>query len=556
MILLRHRWFKILLALLMVIPVGIWLTMDYWLLRIPGLLIDLRTPTGPNQPVLWQPGPDTPRSSDQPNIILIVADDLGWNDITFYGGGVAGGSVPTPHIDSIAYNGIALNQAMAASAICAPSRAALLTGRYPTRFGFEFTPLPNGMANITTRLDRSIQADYRRPLISHLGQPGIYQADFDSMGMPGSEVTIAELLKTQGYKTVHIGKWHLGSTNGSEPTAQGFDESLNLAGLLYLPVDHPDAVNARQDFDPIDRFFWSVGRYSMNYNEGPRFEADGYLTDYLTREAIKVIETNRNQPFFLYLAHWAPHSPLQALKSDYDALADIEDHTLRTYAAMIKALDRGVGEVLQALEQYGLDDNTIVIFTSDNGGAHYLGLPDINLPYRGWKTTFFGGGIRVPLFMQWPAGITPGSQFDPFTHHTDLLPTLATIAGTPPPHDRVIDGVNLMPHLRGEVIEPPHDTLFWRSGHYQVVISEGWKLQQTDRPDKVWLFHLDTDPTEQNNLAPQRPDKVAELQTWLDQHNSELPPPMWPSVVEMPVAIDKPLGQPETPEDEHIYWPN
>lgn len=556
MLTVRRRWLKIVIALALAIPAVAWLTVDRWILYLPGLLIDLRTPTGPNQTVNWQPGPDTPRNSEQPNIILIVADDLGWNDITFYGGGVAGGTVPTPHIDSIAHNGVSLNQAMSASAICAPSRAALLTGRYPTRFGFEFTPLPNGMANITTRLDRSIQADYRRPLISHLGQPGIYQADFDSMGMPQSEITIAELLKAQDYKTVHIGKWHLGSTNGSEPTAQGFDESLNLAGLLYLPVDHPDVVNARQDFDPIDRFFWSVGRYSMNYNEGPRFEADGYLTDYLTREAIKVIETNKNQPFFLYLAHWAPHSPLQALKSDYDALSHIEDHTLRTYAAMIKALDRGVGEVLDALEQNGLDDNTIVIFTSDNGGAHYLGLPDINLPYRGWKTTFFGGGIRVPLFIKWPAGITPGSQFNPFTHHTDLLPTLADVAGTAAPDDRVIDGVNLMPHIRGENPESPHDTLFWRSGHYQVVISDGWKLQQTDRPDKVWLFHLDADPTEQNNLVSERPEKVAELQALLQQHNDELPPPMWPSVVEMPVTIDQPLGQPEAPEDEHIYWPN
>jgi len=552
----KHRSLKILLAVLLIVPLTGWLTMDRWILALPGLMIDIRTPTGPNQPVLWQPGPASQRQSDQPNIILIVADDLGWNDISFYGGGVAGGSVPTPHIDSIARGGVALNQTMSASAICAPSRAALLTGRYPTRFGFEFTPLPNGMANITTRLDRSIQADFRRPLISHLGQPDIYQADFNSMGMPESEVTIAELLKTQGYKTVHIGKWHLGSTNGSEPTAQGFDESLNLAGLLYLPVDHPDVVNARQDFDPIDRFFWSVARYSMNFNEGPRFAADGYLTDYLTREAIRVIETNQNQPFFLYLAHWAPHSPLQALKSDYDALSHIEDHTLRTYAAMIKALDRGVGQVMDALEQHGLSDNTIVIFTSDNGGAHYLGLPDINEPYRGWKTTFFGGGIRVPMFIKWPAGIEPGSAFDPFTHHTDLLPTLAQMAGAPVPADRVIDGVNLMPFIRGETPGEPHDTLFWRSGHYEVVIADGWKLQQTARPDKVWLFNLTEDPTEQHNLAALHPARVSELQALLSQHNAGLPPSMWPSVVEMPVAIDKPLGQPETPDDEHVYWPN
>lgn len=551
-----RRRLAVVFCLLMISPIAGWLTIDRWIIYLPGIMLDLRSPTGPNQPVNWLSGPDAPRRGDQPNIVLIVADDLGWNDISFYGGGVAGGSVPTPNIDSIARDGIALNQAMSASAICAPSRAALLTGRYPTRFGFEFTPLPNGMANITTRLDRSISADFRRPLISHLGQPGVYQVDFDSMGMPQSEVTIADLLQSEGYKTVHVGKWHLGSTNGSEPTSQGFDESLNLAGLLYLPVDHPDVVNARQDFDPIDRFFWSVGRYSMNYNEGPRFAADGYLTDYLTQEAIQVIEKNKNQPFFLYLAHWAPHSPLQALRSDYDELAHIEDHTLRTYAAMIKALDRGVGQVLDALKQNGLEDNTMVIFTSDNGGAHYLGLPDINQPYRGWKTTFFGGGIRVPLFIKWPTGIAPGTQYDALTHHTDLLPTIAQLAGAPVPVDRVIDGVNLLPYIQDERPGQPHNTRFWRSGHYQVVIADGWKLQVSERPDKIWLFNLEQDPTEQNEVASQFPARVAELQALLEQHNAELPPAMWPSVVEMPVTIDKPLGQPETPEDEYIYWPN
>jgi arylsulfatase A-like enzyme len=544
------------ILILLALPLLAWLTVDRWIIYLPGLMIDFTNSTGPNQPVVWQKGPDGPRTSRQPNIVLIVADDLGWNDISFYGGGVANGTVPTPNIDAIARQGVALSQGMSSSAVCAPSRAALLTGRYATRFGFEFTPLPNGMAGITTRLDRQIEADFRRPLISHLGQPGVYQNDFSSMGMPQSELTIADLLKEQGYKTIHIGKWHLGSTNGSEPTGQGFDESLNLAGLLYLPVDHPDAVNARQDFDPIDRFFWSVARYSMNFNEGPRFAAEGYLTDYLTREAISAIETNRNQPFFLYLAHWAPHSPLQALKSDYDSLPHIENHTERVYAAMIKALDRGVGQVTDALRDNGLEDNTIVIFTSDNGGAHYLGLPDINQPYRGWKTTFFGGGIRVPFFIKWPDVIQPGTEFLPFTHHTDVLPTLAYAAGAALPDDRVIDGVNLLPYINQEVAGDPHDALFWRSGHYQVVIADGWKLQRAERPDKVWLFNLQTDPTEQFEVSAQNPQKLAELTRLLDQHNAELPDPMWPSVVEMPVSIDKPLGQSEYPDDEHIYWPN
>ena len=552
----RRRILIMVTASLLVLPVAAWLTVDRWIIHLPGLMIDLRSPTGPNQPVVWQPGPDGPRRSNQPNIVLIVADDLGWNDISFYGGGVADGTVPTPNIDSIARNGVALSQGMSSSAVCAPSRAALLTGRYATRFGFEFTPLPNGMADITTRLDRSIEADFRRPLISHLGEPGIYQNDFNSMGMPQSEHTLADLLKAEGYKTLHIGKWHLGSNNGSQPTGQGFDESLNLAGLLYLPVDHPDVVNARQEFDPIDRFFWSVARYSMNFNEGSRFEAEGYLTDYLTREAISAIKSNKNHPFFLYLAHWAPHSPLQALKADYDALAHISNHTERVYAAMIKALDRGVGQVLDALRENGLEENTVVVFTSDNGGAHYLGLPNINQPYRGWKTTFFGGGIRVPIFIRWPAGIEPGTEYLPYTHHTDLLPTLMAAAGAGLPQDRVIDGVNLLPYINGETAGEPHDALFWRSGHYQVVIAGGWKLQRSARPDRVWLFNLEDDPTEQVELSSQYPDRVQTLLTMLDEHNAQLPDAMWPSVVEMPVSIDKPLGRTETPEDEHIYWPN
>lgn len=552
----RLKKVSAILITLLALPVAAWITVDRWIIYLPGLLIDLRSPTGPNQAVVWQPGPTAPRQSDQPNIVLIVADDLGWNDISFYGGGVANGTVPTPNIDALARQGVALSQGMSSSAVCAPSRAALLTGRYATRFGFEFTPLPNGMADITARLDRNIVADYRRPLISHLGEPGVYQNDFNSMGMPQSEHTIADLLQAEGYKTLHIGKWHLGSTQGSEPTGQGFDESLNLAGLLYLPVDHPDVVNARQDFDPIDRFFWSVARYSMNFNEGEKFEAEGYLTDYLTREAIRAIETNKNHPFFLYLAHWAPHSPLQALKSDYDALDHIENHTERVYAAMIKALDRGVGQVMDALRENGLEDNTIVIFTSDNGGAHYLGLPDINQPYRGWKTTFFGGGIRVPFFIKWPAVIEAGTEYLPITHHTDVLPTLISAAGAQLPQDRELDGVNLLPYINNEVAGEPHDALFWRSGHYQVVISDGWKLQRSSRPDRVWLFNLDNDPTEQMELSSQYPDRVLELNRLIDEHNAELPDPMWPSVVEMPVSIDKPLGDVERPDDEHIYWPN
>jgi uncharacterized sulfatase len=169
------------------------------------------------------------------------------------------------------------------------------------------------------------------------------------------------------------------------PHDQGFKESLLMASGLYLPEDHPDVVNAKQDFDPIDRFLWAVMRFAVSFNGEKAFEPELYLTDYFTDQAVKAIEANRDRPFFLYLAHWAPHTPLQAAREDYEALSHIENHRERVYAAMIRSLDRGVGRVLDALKDNGLEDNTLVLFTSDNGGAGYIGLPEVNSPFRGWK---------------------------------------------------------------------------------------------------------------------------------------------------------------------------
>jgi uncharacterized sulfatase len=238
-------------------------------------------------------------------------------------------------------------------------------------------------------MDRPLQP----PAISN---PQRANLSFNEMGMPPLEITLAELLADQGYHTVHIGKWHLGQDNGMAAHDQGFTESLLMASGLYGNLDDEDVIQARQDFDPIDRFLWEALSFAASFNGGPSFEPPKYLTDYYTDQAVKVIEANKNRPFFLYLAHWAPHTPLQATREDYDALADIKLHRERVYAAMIRALDRGVGRVMEALKSNGLDENTLVMFTSDNGGAGYIGLPDVNEPYRGWKITLFEGGIRVP----------------------------------------------------------------------------------------------------------------------------------------------------------------
>ncbi|MGE3465171.1 MAG: sulfatase-like hydrolase/transferase, partial [Pseudomonadales bacterium] len=382
------------------------------------------------------------------------------------------------------------------------------------------------------------------------------RATLVDLGMPSAVVSIADVLKAAGYYTAHIGMWHLGGAPGMRPEDQGFDDSLYMAGALYLPEDSPDVVNAKRPEEGVERMVWTFAEYAAQFNGGERFEPDGYLTDYYTDEALEVIERNRNRPFFLYLAHWGIHNPLQALRADYEALAHISDHHLRVYAAMIRSVDRSVARILEKLGALGLDENTLVLLTSDNGGAGYIQLPDINRPYRGWKLTHFEGGTHVPFMARWPARIAPGTVFDAPVHHMDLFHTIAAAAGAVVPGDRELDGVDLLPFVTGERSDAPHDTLFWREGHQQTVLHQGWKLIRAARPDKRWLFNLHDDPTEQVDLAASQPQRVAALEALLDAHNAEQAAPLWPSVLESPMLIDKHGGEPYVEGDEYIYWPN
>ena len=548
------RWGIGILAALLVLGVFAWVNRTELMLKAIQVAANARMAVEPSRDVVWSTGTDPEGRAPAerpPNIVLILADDLGWNDLTFGGGGVAGGTVPTPRIDSIAADGANFTNGYAANGTCAPSRAALLSGRYGTRFGFEFTPTLPGMLQIVPRLSGNA-GRLRAPLVN--GDAEI--VSYEEMGMPASEITLAELLAGRGYHTAHIGKWHLGRANGMAPEDQGFDESLLMASGLYLPENHPGVVNSKQDFDPIDQFLWAAMSFAASFNGGPAFEPGGYLTDYYTDEAVEVIEANKDRPFFLYLAHWAPHTPLQATREDYEALSHIESHRERVYAGMIRSLDRGVGRVLDALKANGLEENTIVLFTSDNGGAGYIGLPEVNQPFRGWKITFFEGGIHVPFFAKWPARIAPGTEVHGAVHHFDMFATAVAAAGAAIPEDRKIDGVNLIPYARGEASGDPHAGLFWRSGVAQSALVNGWKLSVSDPPGRTWLFDLSTDPTELRDLSSQRPDKVAELKAALAAHNAELPPPAWPSQVAMSVNIDKDLSQPDEHDDEYIYWSN
>jgi uncharacterized sulfatase len=297
-------------------------------------------------------------------------------------------------------------------------------------------------------------------------------------------------------------------------------------------------------------------RFAASWNGGTPFEPDRYLTDYYTQQAVEVIEANRDRPFFLYLAHWAPHTPLQATREDYEALSHIELHRERVYAAMIRSLDRGVGQVMEALRRNGLEDDTLVLFTSDNGGAGYIGLPEVNRPFRGWKITLFEGGIHVPFFAKWPGRIPPGTVVQAPVHHFDVYATIAAAAGAPLPDDRVIDGVDLVPFATAEARGVPHEALFWRSGASQTARVNGWKLNVSDPPGRSWLFDLRSDPTEQRDLSGERPEKLAELRAALGAFNAEQAEPAWPSQLMLPVNIDKDLSRPDAPDDDYIYWSN
>ena len=519
----------------------------------------------PHRAVNWQQDlTDKSAASDgatrPPNVILILADDLGYNDISTFGGGVADGQVQTPAIDQLAAEGVVFEQSYSGTATCAPSRAMLLTGRYPSRTGFEFTPTPAGLRPIARMVRESL--DYSHPVSDRHIEVTKEIPPFEQQGLPSSEVTIAEMLKARGYYTAHIGKWHLGRSEGFTPNDQGFDDSLLMESGLYLPIDDPNVVNARVNSDPMDRFVWEGMHFAASFNNEGAFEPGGYLTDYWTDEAIKVIQANKNRPFFLYLAHWGVHAPLQATREDYEAVGNIKPHRLRVYAAMIRALDRSVARINDTLEAEGLADNTIVIFSSDNGGAGYLGLPKVNAPFRGWKVTNFEGGLRVPLFIKWPEQIEAGQKVGTPVAHIDLLPTLAAATGSALPKDVEIDGENLMPlatHSFGGVSadEWRRETLFWQSGHYRVVRHGDWKLQVSEHPAKTWLYNLAIDPTEQHNLSAQAPEKLAELQALLANHQANATrQPLYPYQGEMGVAVDKTLAEKFEEGDEYIFWPN
>jgi arylsulfatase A-like enzyme len=409
-------------------------------------------------------------AADKPNILVFLCDDTGYAEFGFQGGK----DIPTPRIDSIAANGVRFTQGYVAATYCSPSRAGLLTGRYPTRFGHEF----NSVARQT--------------------------------GLPLDETTMAERLHDLGYATCAIGKWHLGEKPRFRPTRQGFDEFYGTLSntAFFRPRLFVDS-RVSNDVQAID-------------------DANFYTTDAYAERAVDWLGKQEGKPWFLYLPFNAQHNPLQAPEKYLSRFKNIDDEKRRTFAAMMSAMDDAVGKVLDKVRDMGQEENTLIFFLSDNGGPTRQ-TTSSNIPLRGGKSSTWEGGIRIPFCAQWKGRLPAGKTYDHPIIQLDILPTALAAAGAPAGEEAKLDGVDLLPYLTGGNDKSPHETLYWRFGNQWAVRHGDWKLVVAGRSDPAGeLFNLADDISESKNLAADMPEKVAELKTLYDAWNAEQAPPSAP----------------------------
>ena len=449
-------------------------------------------------------------AEQRPNVIFIVVDDLGYGELGCYGGK----GIPTPHIDALAASGARFTSGYVTAPFCAASRAALMTGRFQTRFGFEFNPI--GAKNAA---------------------PGI--------GLPVAEKTVADRLRNAGYATGLVGKWHLGGTAEFHPQRRGFDEFFGFLreGHFYVPQPWqgvttwlrrktlPDGGQGRWTSSD-GRMVWST---HLGSNE-PEYDTDNpllrssqptdekaNLTDAFTREACDFIGRHRAQPFFLYLAYNAVHSPMQATDDYLKKFAHIEDIQRRIFAAMLAHLDDSVGKVLAELRGSRIEENTLIVFLSDNGGPTKE-LTSSNAPLRGGKGELWEGGIRVPFIVSWKNHVPAGRVIDAPVTSMDATATALEFADAGSVQTR-LDGVSLVPLLTGKMTKMPERTLFWRVGAKNAVRSGDWKVI---RDGKQWqLYDLAHDISETTNLANNEPARVQQMSSLWDKWNAEQIEPLW-----------------------------
>ncbi len=411
-----------------------------------------------------------------PNVVLILADDLGYADTSIYGSE----TIPTPHIDALAAGGVRFTDAYVTAATCSPSRAGLISGRYQQRFGFEFNTSGGAIT-------------YR-----------------ESRGLDPAIVTLADVFRQAGYATGMFGKWHLGSREYFHPRQRGFDEFFGF-------------LSGAHSFFPIgrkERFFSTIMRGKTPLKE------PAYLTDAFAREAVKFIDTHNEKPFFVYVPFNAVHTPIEASDKYLNRFSDEANPKQRAYNAMTSALDDAVGSIVKALKANGIDRNTLIIFLNDNGGPIYTKVQS-NGRLRLGKLFLFEGGIRVPMIVSWPGVLESGKVYRKPVCSLDVFPTACAAARIRLPKDLELDGVDLLPYLKGEDSATPHDTLFWSNGPNKAVRCGNWKLIIAG--DHKFLFNLDRDIGETKNLAEQEPEVVKGLEQALRQWQNQMKQPAWPS---------------------------
>ena len=481
----------------------------------------------------------TPPTQTAPplNIILIIADDLGYSDLASYGNT----AIKTPNIDDLGTNGYRFTRAYVTSPICSPSRMGILTGRYQNRFGSEFMPYeefdPHFLAYLRKHYFALRKLD---PGLKELAPRLTLNKSKYVTGLPPKEITLAQLLQHNHYTTGLIGKWNLGEDSGNHPWQRGYDYCYFFDAALTRYVDDPVDTD-RYVIQHLPWAFselpaWMPRSGSTVIREGQGIVRDtGYLTFSLAEKAAAFIQHNKNHPFFLTLDFNAPHDPFQAPRSYYDRLPHVTDRTRRVYYAMIEALDDAVGEVLHQLHENGLDDNTMILFISDNGGATYTRATD-NAPLRGGKCTHFEGGLLVPFFMKYP-GITKSHVYDKPVSSLDIFATIAAATHTTLPADRPYDGVDLLPYLAGGTGEP-HTQFYWRSGYSRALCDSNWKLYTNKKDHQTLLFDLNTDIEENHDLSRQYPEKVKQLLLLL-QHweKTQTIQPAWPSASDVIIDV-------------------
>jgi len=457
----------------------------------------------------------THAADHHPNVVLLLADDLGYGELGCQGNR----EIPTPHIDSIAAGGVRFTNGYVTAAFCSASRAGLLTGRYQTRFGYEFNP------------------------IGHRNED-------PAAGLPSGQKTIADQLQAVGYTTALFGKWHLGGTAAYHPYRRGFDEFFGFMheGHYFVapPYKGVTTMLRRKSLPNGQTGRWFSRNEKLIYSDHmgsnePDYDADNpiirggqpveekeYLTDALTREAVDFINRTSDRPFFLYLAYNAVHSPLQGADRYMKKFDSIQDIHRRIFAAMLANLDDSVGEVLAALKANDLMENTIIVFLSDNGGPTRE-LTSSNLPLRGGKGQLYEGGIRIPFMMQWQGMIAPNQEYHEPVISTDLLATFAALADAPLPKTK-LDSVNLLPFIQGKHDGSPHEYLYWRTGNKQALRQGDWKavLEPGRNGSENWqLYHLKNDLSESSNLAGMKPEILKSLTDKWKSVNGEMIDPIY-----------------------------